>query len=198
MSKDDNTYTSTIHDEIDEIRRQWRQLGERIDSIERRNMPIPRKKTASRREKLMLLTLRMAIATCIMPIWGVPTLIMAGIPIWINAAFAIFCVSMGIAQYTIYKHLKQFEIGKLSAKEALKRVVAIAALRTKVRSFGLAYAIPLLVALTIFFYHASQAAFTGCLIGTVIGSAIGTAINRYSIKWLREMRRELETELGID
>lgn len=179
---------------IEDLRRSWNTLDNRVDELEESTRELERRITANRittsRDKLKTIARNLAIA-CF-------AAIMTSFPLWKMSStmvliLCVFFLVMGGIQVHTYLMTDAVNLSRMTVAEALKSVYELEQMRWRKRAFGMITGIPLLLYMLYFFHSIDEPViFYGGCTGVAIGATIGIIINHRNVELLKEMKRELE------
>ena len=179
---------------IEDLRRSWNTLDNRVDELEESTRELERRITANRittsRDKLKTIARNLAIA-CF-------AAIMTSFPLWKMSStmvliLCVFFLVMGGIQVHTYLMTDAVNLSRMTVAEALKSVYELEQMRWRKRAFGMITGIPLLLYMLYFFHSIDEPViFYGGCTGVAIGATIGLIINHRNVELLKEMKRELE------
>ena len=179
---------------IEDLRRSWNTLDNRVDELEESTRELERRITANRittsRDKLKTIARNLAIA-CF-------AAIMTSFPLWKMSStmvliLCVFFLVMGGIQVHTYLMTDAVNLSRMTVAEALKSVYDLEKMRWRKRAFGMITGIPLLLYMLYFFHSIDEPViFYGGCTGVAVGATIGLIINHRNVELLKEMRRELE------
>lgn len=170
--------------DIEQLKRQWRQVSIRPPHIE---------KARSLKDKLIARLKRpfFAIAGCLTGL--IPMVRDFHIPIWFIVFYCLFCALAGCFTFIQIRMLKKVDFASISTVEAIGFIQRFTFIRQRMKIILITLAVPLIGTLMWFFNsHREPAMLAGALTGALVGGIIGWNMN-YRFK--RDMK-SIEEVLG--
>ncbi|WP_455672221.1 hypothetical protein [Phocaeicola sp.] len=188
--------------ELEELKKGWKEMGERMDKIEKTNDELLGKITQNRatsaRQRLKR-EYQMMTAVCFMaPSWlAIAQRNMEELGDWIVYLFLVFFLVMAANKGFVWWKLSRMDYQKMTIKEALISTYQLEKYQKRGTLIGIGLAIPLLVCFMVNLYLMHEVyAFYGAWLGLVFGLWLGLRIHRRIKKEIKEMRDALQDELN--
>lgn len=187
---DNNDLSPDQLQELEELRRQWRALGERIAHLEGEMPPPEPPRGDNHRRRLMRQSIIVAVVAFVSILWCFPLAFNLIFPLWLSWLIGIYFIIMGTLNFLFYQRLRNFDIAAVDSLHALHEVVAIIEMRRRFQIVGISLMVPLLCCMLFIMAGNSRAVFIGGIAGAIVGALIGFFMDRSARRHLREMKRQ--------
>ncbi len=195
--------------DIEQLRSTWRQMGPRIDNLERENRRMAERlaagKATTAQRRLAKTALRGVFFGLLLPLLAPLLYFYLGFQPWIAALYGFFGIIMGVANLLFYKSIVKSDYMSLPLVNAMLSAVKIRANLRNIRILGICLGCGIISSLifdTIERYEMSILA--GMIIGFVGGLIIGlkkwreqSALSKAIIQELRAALHESDSDCDI-
>lgn len=195
--------------DIEQLKSTWRQMGQRIDNLERENRRMAERlaagKATTAQRRLAKTALRGVFCGLLLPILAPLLYYYLGFQPWIAALYGFFGIVMSVANILFYKSIVKCDYMSLPLVNAMMNAVRIRSNLRNIRILGISMGFGIIFSLifdTIERYEMSI--LTGMIIGFICGLIIGlkkwreqSALSKAIIQELRAAMQEPYSESDI-
>jgi len=194
---------------IEQLKYTWRQMGERIDNLERENRRMAKRlatgKAITAQRRLAKTALRGVCCGLILPILAPLLYYFLGFQPWIAVLYGIFGIVMSVANFIFYRSIMKSDYMSLPLVNAMMSAVKIRTNLRNIRILGISLGLGIVFSLifdTIERYEMSI--LSGIIIGFICGLIIGlmkwqeqSALSKAIIRELRAAMHEPDSDCDI-
>lgn len=195
--------------DIDQLKSTWRQMGERIDNLERENRRMAEQlaagKATTAQQRLAKTALRGVCCGLLLPVLAPLLYYYLGFQPWIAVLYGIFGVIMGVANIAFYRSIIKADYMSLPLVNAMISAVKIRTNLRNIRILGFSLGMAIIFSLVM---DALERLEVSILIGMIAGFACGlliglrkwreqTALSKAIIRELRAAMHEPESNADI-
>lgn len=185
-------------DNLEELKRQWKQLSARFDNLEETNRRLSERlsrcKVTSLQEQLAAVVGRWGWIGLALPVLSPMLYFDMNLPLWYCILYGVFGLVMMFLSLRFSRYVRSVPLTTLPVAEAIKRATLIKLRQTRMQLVGFVMAMLLIGTGGLLVPEAEREA---AVIGAAVGMCIGLAISIPRCVANARLARKIVEELGV-